>query len=335
MNYLARGLSDEARTTFIKPFQDVLITRNGQNLLEEDDGRRRQTIIMVLAEVKNLGQGSDRGSVVWRTAVVRIILKPNFSRSETEGFFNLLYSHVLTLFPETSKAQEHLGPLLVTISSAPSEMPTTKYRMYGFIVLDHRWPILLSMLSLSNLFNALPRQSPLRLQVFNVLLPLAASNNDLEVLKITRSSVDRWLSEWDISQEEKTAFLKNIADAFNQAGNAYVLIITFSVPLTTEGFVIPWPTCRETSYSYLLSRVESLPETSPDAKTAALDTIVATLRLPTVFDLNHLLKVKALQTVKDHPLFGLLRILLYGDLAQYKRWEVANTSTISDFGMYA
>jgi translation initiation factor 3 subunit M len=77
-----------------------------------------------------------------------------------------------------------------------------------------------------------------------------------------------------------------------------------------------------------------LPESSPDANTAALDTIVATLQLPTVFDLNHLLKVKALQTVKDHPLFGLLRILLYGDLAQYKEWQAANTSTIDEFGLH-
>jgi translation initiation factor 3 subunit M len=64
VNYLTRGLSDEARAAFIKPFQEVLITRGSQKPLEEDSDRRRQTIIMVLAEVKNLGQGSDRGTLI-------------------------------------------------------------------------------------------------------------------------------------------------------------------------------------------------------------------------------------------------------------------------------
>ena len=142
VNYLARGLSDEARTAFIKPFQEVLITRSDQKPLDEDDERRRQTIIMVLGEIKNLGQGSDRGMSIWRIFVMCTGLKSSIARSETEGFFNLLYSHILSLFPDTSKAQEHLGPLLATISSAPSEFPTIKYRMYDLIVLNRRQTIL-------------------------------------------------------------------------------------------------------------------------------------------------------------------------------------------------
>ena len=62
VNYLARGLVDEARTAFIKPFQEVLITRDGQKPLAEDADRRRKTITMVLAEVKSLGLGNERGA---------------------------------------------------------------------------------------------------------------------------------------------------------------------------------------------------------------------------------------------------------------------------------
>ena len=73
--------------------------------------------------------------------------------------------------------------------------------------------------SLSNLFNALPRNSPLRLQVYNALIRLAVTQDDVEVLQISDSAVDRWLSEWDISDDEKSEFLLSISDAYEQGGN--------------------------------------------------------------------------------------------------------------------
>ena len=51
--------------------------------------------------------------------------------SEIEGFFNLLFSHFLTLLPlDASETKEQLNALLQTVSSA--EAPSsTKYRMYS------------------------------------------------------------------------------------------------------------------------------------------------------------------------------------------------------------
>lgn len=70
---------------------------------------------------------------------------------------------------------------------------------------------------LSNLFNALPRQSGLRLPVYKTLLELASANDEIDILGIDQTEVDKWLSEWDISSEEKSAFLKLIVDAFQKA----------------------------------------------------------------------------------------------------------------------
>jgi translation initiation factor 3 subunit M len=61
VDYLARGLVDESRLTFIKPFQEALVTDKRQKPFDEDPERRRKVISMVLAEVKGLGQGSERG----------------------------------------------------------------------------------------------------------------------------------------------------------------------------------------------------------------------------------------------------------------------------------
>ena len=71
---------------------------------------------------------------------------------------------------------------------------------------------------LSNLFNITPRKSILRLSVFQNLLKIASENNDLEVLNLTPTDVDRWLNEWEITTDQKSELLKSIADAYERVG---------------------------------------------------------------------------------------------------------------------
>lgn len=51
--------------------------------------------------------------------------------AEIEGFFNLLYAHILTLFPDESGLKEQLTPIIHTISAAPNPS-IIKYRMLVF-----------------------------------------------------------------------------------------------------------------------------------------------------------------------------------------------------------
>jgi len=74
---------------------------------------------------------------------------------------------------------------------------------------------------ISNLFNTIPKTSPLRLTVYQSLLQIAVSKDDLNVLELTKSDVENWLSEWEISAEEKSAFLKSIVDGYTQAELPY------------------------------------------------------------------------------------------------------------------
>ena len=73
---------------------------------------------------------------------------------------------------------------------------------------------------MSNLFNAIPRPSALRLPVYKTLLELASGNDELDTLGLSQSDVEKWLSEWDVSPEEKSAFLKLLVDAFQKAGQS-------------------------------------------------------------------------------------------------------------------
>lgn len=64
MNYTVRNRSEEDRTAFIRPFQEALKTDSGQKPIEDDDERRRKIFLMVLNEVKGLGEGSEKGAIL-------------------------------------------------------------------------------------------------------------------------------------------------------------------------------------------------------------------------------------------------------------------------------
>ncbi|TFK66562.1 hypothetical protein BDN72DRAFT_844179 [Pluteus cervinus] len=271
VNYIVRSRSDEERAAFIRPFQESLKNEKGSKPLAEDSERRKQLLSMVLDEVKGLGDGNEK---------------------EIEGFFNLLLAHFLTLYTlDSPEGTQRLHTLLETVAKAPPEHISIKYRV------------------LSNLFNALPRNSPSRLAVYNTLLDLATSNDELSVLQISQDDVRTWLSEWAISQEQKTAFLKRIIDAYN----------TFGQPIP--------------AYQYSLILVKFLPPGSPDSTTTVVDVIATALRLPTTFDFDSLLKIDGVIAVKTHELFSLLQVFLNGGLKEFIAWEASHPGALEKYNL--
>jgi len=126
VNYIIRTRPEEERIAFIHPFQDAMKTGEGQKPMEEDQERKKKVFAMVLSEVKGLGDGNEKG--MWIIYLFRLEI-PRFL-VEIEGFFNLVYAHLFTLFPsDTPGAKQHPDALLQTISSAPSEQSSIKYRM--------------------------------------------------------------------------------------------------------------------------------------------------------------------------------------------------------------
>jgi translation initiation factor 3 subunit M len=64
VKYLARAQSEETRATFIRPFQEILSTSEGDTPLSEDEEKRKKVIKLLVAEIKGLGDGSDRGMLL-------------------------------------------------------------------------------------------------------------------------------------------------------------------------------------------------------------------------------------------------------------------------------
>ncbi|KAJ3783178.1 PCI domain-containing protein [Lentinula aff. detonsa] len=266
VNYLVRTQSDEERAASIRPVQEALTTAEGQKSLSEDEQRRQKIFSMIISAIKGLGRGQEK---------------------EIEGFFNLIYTHLFSLFsPSSPEAKQLTDTLLKVISSAPSDQTSIKYRI------------------LSNLFNALPRNSSKRLSVYNTILSIAVADNSINALHLSRSNVETWLEEWEVSSEDKSAFLQHIVDAYTKS----------SQPIK--------------SYDYSILYVRSLPPTSEAAKDASIRVIASALRFPSIFEFDALFKLDAVVANKDHELFALLQVFLNDGLSEFKAWETSHPGAL-------
>ncbi|GJJ07235.1 hypothetical protein Clacol_001435 [Clathrus columnatus] len=270
VKYLARPESEEGRSKLIQPFQEALASSENQVPVADIEPRRKEIVKLLVSEIKGLGDGNER---------------------EIEGFFNLVYCHVLSSYPPDSPESTNLVTSLIQAitSTPPTEQTSVKYRL------------------LSHLFNALPNRSTLRPQVYKALLNLATVNEELEVLQLKVSDLERWLDEWDISVDERSEFIKSISDAYAKVGRT------------------------EESYSFEVFYVRSIPANSPKAQAAALAVIAKALKLPTVFSFDALLKLNTVRAARDHQLFSLLKILIQGSLTDYQQWVIPNDNILGEF----
>jgi translation initiation factor 3 subunit M len=144
----------------------------------------------------------------------------------------------------------------------------------------------------------------LRLPISTTLVQVAAANGQFEVLALTRSEVERWLKEWNVSDEEKSQFLKTIIDALTRAGKS------------------------DSAYEYRILLVHTLPSSSPESRSAAIDAIVAALRIPTVFDFDTLYSLDPIIAVRDHELFPLLQIFLKNGFPEFRAWADGHSAVL-------
>lgn len=143
--------------------------------------------------------------------------------SDIEGFFNLVFAHFITLLDlKSPETRQQLDALVQTIASS-SGSTSIKYRLYALsLQLIMHTGLTATFQRLSNLFNSIPRQSSLRYAVYTTLLEVASANDELHVLGLSKEDVDQWLRDWDISEVQKSEFLKSIADAYAKCEQPYV-----------------------------------------------------------------------------------------------------------------
>ena len=119
-----------------------------------------------------------------------------------EPAYNLLIHLILT-----SKSTETLLPQVITNLSPPPSFPQ------GAAV---------SIAVLATIFNVIPEYPTLQFQVFNAILSISQENNLYDYVSPYFKSVNQWLKEWNISEEERTQVWATIIPMAEKAEDRYL-----------------------------------------------------------------------------------------------------------------
>ncbi|KND03290.1 uncharacterized protein SPPG_02339 [Spizellomyces punctatus DAOM BR117] len=253
-------------------------------------------------------------------------------QAETGAFFQstkqLLseekYTEVLTKFANesaalleaTEKDFEPLYNLLIALikDAQPEIVPKLVNSIIQPIVASGTDKANLRLKVLSNLYNNLESNSPVRYDVFVAILNVAAETGELDVLVPHLLSLDAWIAEWGVALNQRRALYLLISQKLEQSGE-----------YTREAY--------EFLLKYLATFDNGDAKSLQEAKDAAIRAVKEAFRIPTVLDFEDLFKLQAVQALKPSKLFDLLKIFLDESLKQYQEFVKANPGFIDEHGL--
>ncbi|CAO3570328.1 unnamed protein product [Mortierella alpina] len=207
---------------------------------------------------------------------------------EFEAAFNLLVAIALNDANTTGLEQ-----ILKTIISEPAQKTTLKFKV------------------LSNIFNTLPANSPLRLPVFTSIVELAVASDDMDLVLPQLQYVPSWISEWGVGVEAERTLLMTVSDRLKETGNQYQ------------------------SLEFLLKFLTSFNGTSEldGQKATATRAIVESITLPNVLNFENLLKVDAIQHLKSEKVYELLSVFMSGNVQDFRALTSKNADLLKELGL--
>ncbi|KAG0013095.1 hypothetical protein BGZ81_001239 [Podila clonocystis] len=206
---------------------------------------------------------------------------------EFESAFNLLVAIAIV---DAEKAV--VEDILKTIISEPTQKTAIKFKV------------------LSNVFNTLPANSPLRLSVFTSIVELAVASDDMDLVLPQLQYVPNWVSEWGVGADAERTLLLTLSDRLKEAGFQYQ------------------------SLEFLLKYLTSFNGSDVSGQKAnATRAIVESISLPEVLNFENLLKVDAVQGLKSEKAYELLSVFMSGNVQDYRTLVAKHAGLIKELGL--
>ncbi|KAG0097273.1 hypothetical protein BGZ93_003087 [Podila epicladia] len=239
---------------------------------------------------------------------------------EFESAFNLLVAIAIV---DADKAV--VEDILKTIVSEPTQKTAIKFKVYdlqGDIYIVFLTGLKANDLetrsedysnwenNLSNVFNTLPANSPLRLTVFTSIVDLAVATDDMDLVLPQLQYVPNWVSEWGVGADAERT-----------------LLLTLSHRLKETGF-------QYQSLEFLLKFLTSFNGSDVSGQKAnATRAIVESISLPEVLNFENLLKVDAVQGLKSEKAYELLSVFMSGNVQDYRTLLAKHAGLIKELGL--
>lgn len=206
---------------------------------------------------------------------------------EFEAAFNLLVAVAIVDADKTV-----VEDILKVVVSEPTQKTALKFKV------------------LSNIFNTLPANSPLRLSVFTSIVDLAVASDDMDLVLPQLQYVPNWVSEWGVGADAERTLLLNLSDRLKETGNQYQ------------------------SLEFLLKYLTNFNGSDVSGqKATATRAIVESISLPEVLNFENLLKIDAVQGLKSEKAYELLSVFMSGNVQDYRTLVGKHAGLIKELGL--
>ena len=218
---------------------------------DSDDSKKVEIYNKIFGQVKGLGVGTA---------------------NEIEGFFNLMGYLQLSLFKlsDNDGKLKYLELVDKVITDSNVEKQNLKYKV------------------IKNLINNLNLNEGLRKDVYLKLLNEYSNKDELELMIDDEEAIVQYLSEWNISQNEKNGFLLDLIELLNKNE------------------------LKGLSERYLITYLNQS-EFNDQSRTMIKNLITSKLDDDKVLNFNDLFKIQCISNVKESEEFKLLEIVLNAD----------------------
>ncbi|KAJ1928219.1 hypothetical protein IWQ60_002248 [Tieghemiomyces parasiticus] len=211
---------------------------------------------------------------------------------EYEAAYNQLFFIVKSAAPAT--IAKSLSALMNEITTGAAEVP-----------------VALRLKVLSNLFNLLPAQSPLRADIFLAVVRLAARSDLSQAVVPQLAKLDLWAKEWQLTPAQVTQLYLEISRSLS-ADQLSPDALTFLVKA-------------------LRSSQDDPTYTTGSLKAEAARAVGATLQNPDLYNFDQLASLTPIRDLKGEPIYELLSIFLQDALPRLQEYLAANAAAVAEY----
>lgn len=214
----------------------------------------------------------------------KIIVASSALNQVPEKEFTAAYNLLVYLVMQSKNADKMLprvcDNLLKPITSSPQNGPA------------------LALGALTNIFNMVKPDNEIRFHIFSAIVKFVKQYSMFDNLKKHLRTLDSWVEQWEIDEEEQRKLYEEIAEVASEAGDEH------------------------TSYDFIVKAINTFGKdevSSENAQRLALHALKSALLSPTHYDFSDLMSLPAVQALADsHAVyFELLEIFAEKDLEDY------------------
>eukprot|EP00002_Diphylleia_rotans_P033108 TRINITY_DN7008_c0_g1_i1.p1 TRINITY_DN7008_c0_g1~~TRINITY_DN7008_c0_g1_i1.p1 ORF type:complete len:389 (+),score=103.78 TRINITY_DN7008_c0_g1_i1:102-1268(+) len=167
---------------------------------------------------------------------------------------------------------------------------------------------------LTNFYNLVPYNSSLRFNVFLRIVQYAGQTGSMHLFKPQISEIDAWVASWNISTEQSRTLLKTFAEQL------------FAVDsLKADGF--------DLYVKYLQTFQDADAATLLNVKEDATQLLRHAISTPSIFQMENLLDLKAVQQLQKEKIYELFSIFVNESIDVYNKFASTNADWIASQGL--